>query len=66
MAKTVFDVLLEKMEESISSAKDFLCEGRAKNEAEYRETCGLIRGLRIAQREVTDLSRNFMEEDDND
>ena len=64
MAKTVYDVLIDRMEEQIASASEFLCDGRAKNEAEYREMCGLIRGLKIAQREIQDLSRIQMEDDD--
>jgi hypothetical protein len=66
MATTVFDVLIEKLEEQLTSTKESLCDGGAKNEAEYRELCGFIRGLRTAQREVKDLSRNFMEEDDDE
>ncbi len=66
MATTVFDVLLQKMDEHCSSAIDFLADGRAKNETEYRETCGLIRGYRTAMREISDLSRNYMKDEDNE
>jgi len=33
--------------------------------AGYRDLCGFIRGLEVALREVNDLSRNYME-DEND
>lgn len=64
MAKTVFDVLKEKLEEHRSLAIETLSGGRADDYARYRELCGLIRGLETALREVVDLSRHFMDEDD--
>jgi len=65
MAKTVFDVLKEKIEEEITSAEEFLSGGGAKDFPQYKETTGLIRGLQISLRTIEDLSRNNME-DDND
>jgi hypothetical protein len=64
MAKTVFDVLNEKITEHQRSSEDFLQSGGAKDFAEYREVCGVIRGLNAALREISDLSRNYMEDDD--
>ena len=61
---TVFDVLKDKLTESKRSSEDFLNSGGAKDFAEYKETCGVIRGLNTALREVGDLSRNYMEDDD--
>jgi hypothetical protein len=64
MAKTVYDVLLEKFTAHIAAVADSLASGAAKDYAEYRDLCGLIRGLETAKREVLDLSRNYMEDDD--
>jgi hypothetical protein len=64
MAKTVFDVLNEKLTELQGSSEDFLKSGGAKDFAEYREVCGVIRGLNAALREINDLSRNYMEDND--
>lgn len=61
---TVFDVLLKTIEDHRSSAIAVLAQGVVKDYAEYRDLCGLIRGLETAQREIRDLSRNYM--DDND
>ena len=66
MAKTVFDVLIEKFEEDIASSADFLINGGAKDYAEYREVAGRVRGLRLAIQATKDLSRSQMEEDDDD
>jgi hypothetical protein len=64
MAKTVFDVLTNKIDEQLSSAQAFVAGGSPKDYANYREVVGLIRGLESAKIIVEDLSRNFMDDDD--
>jgi len=64
MATTVFGVLNNKLTEHKTSAQEFLNNGGAKDFAGYREGCGVIQGLNIALRELNDLSRKYMEEDD--
>ena len=64
MAKTVFDVLIEKLDEDRSTALQFLGGGGAKDFAQYKEITGKIRGLDACKNYVTDLSRNYMEDDD--
>ena len=66
MAKSVFDVLIMKHEEDISSATQFLINGGAKDLAEYREVVGRIRGLQLAIQTTKDLSRSQMEKKTND
>ena len=64
MAKTVFDVLKERIETDKVSAIEFLAGGGSKDYAQYKEVCGLVRGLESALSHIEDLSRNYMEEDD--
>jgi hypothetical protein len=64
VAKTVFDVLIDKFEEHIKSHTDFIASGRAAEFAAYKEQCGVIRGLNLALRDVQDLAQNFMDERD--
>jgi hypothetical protein len=64
MANTVFGVLIERIEEQKSSAVEFLISGGSKDFAEYRNVCGLVRGLETARSLVEDLSRNYMEDED--
>ena len=64
MAKTVFDVLDEKLAELQQSQEEFLTNGGAKDFPSYKESCGAIRGLAAARREIEDLSRNNMEDED--
>lgn len=63
MAKTVFDVLDEKYDEHIRSAMEFIADGGCKDFPHYKNLCGLIQGLNVAKRELNDLMRNFMDED---
>tara|TARA_R100000544_G_scaffold25530_1_gene12995 strand:- start:162 stop:359 length:198 start_codon:yes stop_codon:yes gene_type:complete len=65
MATTVFDVLTKQIEDSKFSAQEFLENGSATDYADYREVVGLIRGLQTSLSYVKDLSRNYMD-DDND
>jgi|TARA_E500000318_G_scaffold102657_1_gene107120 hypothetical protein len=65
MATTVFDVLTKQIEDATFSAKEFLENGSATDYANYREVVGLIRGLQTSLSFVKDLSRNYMD-DDND
>ena len=64
MAKTVFDVLREKIEADRDSALQFLGGGGAKDFSMYKETTGLIRGLETCLGYVEDLSRNLEYGDD--
>ena len=64
MAKTVFDVLIEKIEAHKTAAMESLISGGAKDFAEYKAACGIIRGLSLARMEIQDLSRTFMDDDD--
>tara|TARA_R100001443_G_scaffold107816_1_gene117859 strand:+ start:3194 stop:3391 length:198 start_codon:yes stop_codon:yes gene_type:complete len=64
MAKTVFDVLNDKINEDKASALQFLGGGGAKDFAQYKEITGMIRGLDACKNYIEDLSRNQMEDDD--
>jgi|TARA_R100001224_G_C3992631_1_gene139822 hypothetical protein len=63
MAKTVFDVLTQQIEEQKLSSTQFLISGGPKDFAQYKEVTGLIRGLEVSRQLIEDLSRNQMEED---
>lgn len=64
MAKTVFDVLNEKLAAQQRSQEDFITSGGAKDYPAYREVCGAIRGLALARQEIQDLAKNYLENDD--
>ena len=64
MAKTVFDVLKEKLEADKKNTIEFLVSAGAKDFAQYKEMTGLIRGLETGISYIEDLSRNYMEDED--
>ena len=64
MTDTIFQVLVKKFEEDKHSAIESLASGGAKDFSQYKETTGYIRGLDTCIRTVKDLSRNYMEDDD--
>ena len=64
MAKTVFDVLKDRIHDDISSAQSFLNAGSPKDYANYREVVGLIRGLEATKSYIEDLAKNYMDDDD--
>ena len=64
MANNIFQVLVKKFEEDKHSAIESLASGAAKDFSQYKETTGYIRGLETFIRTVKDLSRNYMEDDD--
>ena len=64
MARTVFDVLNDKINEDKASALQFLGGGGAKDFAQSKEITGMIRGLAACKNYIEDLSRNQMEDDD--
>lgn len=63
MATTVFDVLIRKIAAHKDAVADSLVSGAGKDYAEYRELCGLIRGLETARRDIEDLAQNYMDQD---
>jgi len=64
VAKTVIDVLKEKIEAERASAIEFIATGGAKDFSQYQEVTGLIRGLQTCLGYIDDLSRNYLEDDD--
>jgi len=66
MAKTVYDVLIQQIEEQKLSSTQFLVTGGPKDFSQYKEVTGLIRGLEVSKQLIEDLSRNQMEDDDDD
>jgi hypothetical protein len=64
MEMRIFDVLNSKINERIQDLNGALSDGVAKDFADYRGMCGVIKGLRTAQFELNDLVRKIKESDD--
>lgn len=66
MGSDVFQVIYERLDETVRNHGDALVRGSAKDHAEYREMCGVIRGLRHAQSELMDMRKTYLQDDDNE
>lgn len=64
MEMRIFELLNSKINERIQDLTGALSDGTAKDYADYRGMCGVIKGLRTAQFELTDLVRKIKESDD--
>lgn len=64
MAKTVYDVLKEKIDAYIESTQERIVRGGCDDFAKYKELCGVIHGLALARREVQDLAKHMEDNDD--
>jgi len=64
MAKTLFEVLEDKIDALIEPAKNAAITGAAEDFAAYRDLCGFIRGLNSAKMEIKDLADNYGEKED--
>jgi hypothetical protein len=64
MDNQILELLNRKVEEQVKSHSEALVSGQPQDYAQYRELCGVIRGLQTAQREIGDLVRKL--KDDND
>ena len=60
----IFEILNQKINDRIQDFNGALSTGAAKDFADYKEMCGVIRGLRTAQLELNDLLRKIKELDD--
>jgi hypothetical protein len=64
MNNSILDLFINKIEERKNSFIEVLSTGVSKDYAEYREMCGVIRGLATAQQEAADLKRKLKDIDD--
>jgi hypothetical protein len=64
MELKIFDVLNQKITDRVMDLSRALSEGVSKDYADYKEMCGVIRGLQTAQYEINDLVRKIKDDDD--
>lgn len=66
MSGDVFQVMWERLDQTVRSHEEAIVRGSAKDHAEYREMCGVIRGLRHAQSELMDMRKTYLQDGDDD
>lgn len=60
MAKGAFDVIEEELKAKLEAQQAVISNGSAKDYAQYREHCGVIKGLQFAMYEIRKM-RDRME-----
>ena len=63
---TEIDLLLSKNAEERTSQIEFLAAGKARDFAEYKNICGVIRGLNLADEHLRDLAERIKKANDDD
>lgn len=64
MAKTVLDVLEERLQERVKPYEEAIVRGTAVDFAAYKGMCGVIQGLTTAINEVRDFAQQVEHDDD--
>ena len=64
MIDKYLDHLAQKLNEKAKSLEESLGGGAAKDYAEYQNVCGQIKGLLIAQLEISDLKYRMENSDE--
>lgn len=60
------DLMLKHNDEQRQLQIDVLLGGGAKDYAEYKHICGVIRGLDLADANIRDLAQRMKDNDDSD
>jgi hypothetical protein len=64
MELKIFEIVNQRISERVMDLSRALSDGVAKDHADYKEMCGVIKGLQTAQYELNDLLRKIKEDDD--
>lgn len=59
-----FEALRKRLREDMNNFTDDIATGQCATYESYKELCGVIRGLAIAERHLLDLAQNIEETDD--
>jgi hypothetical protein len=61
---SVFEALREKLRADMNNFTDDLANGQCASFEQYKELCGVIRGLAYAERHLIDLAENIEKAND--
>jgi len=60
----ILEILTSKLEDYIGQYQSVLNDGAANDYAQYKDLCGAIRGLKMAQMEIKELGKNMRDSED--
>lgn len=58
------EALRKRLREDMNNFTDDIATGQCASYESYKELCGVIRGLAVAERHLLDLAQNIEETDD--
>ena len=58
------DVLVQTLDKEITTKRDWIASGQAKDYSEYQRICGEIKGLLFARQEILDLKQKMENSDE--
>ena len=61
---SVFEALRDKLRADMNNFTDDLANGQCSSFEQYKELCGVIRGLAYAERHLIDLAENIEKAND--
>ena len=64
LTMNVLQVLRDKFRADMNNFTDDLANGQCSDFAQYKELCGVIRGLAFAERHLLDLAETMKEDND--
>lgn len=64
LTMNVLQVLRDKFRADMNNFTDDLANGQCSSFEQYKELCGVIRGLAYAERHLIDLAENIEKEND--
>lgn len=64
LTMNVLQVLRDKLRADMNNYTDDLANGQCSSFEQYKELCGVIRGLAFAERHLIDLAENIEKETD--
>jgi hypothetical protein len=64
LTMNVLQVLRDKFRADMNNYTDDLANGQCSSFEQYKELCGVIRGLAFAERHLIDLAENIEKEND--
>lgn len=62
--KSVLTILRKKLRERMNDLADTIAGGGAKDFGDYRNLCGQVHGLAVAEREILDLQSAMEQSED--
>tara|TARA_R100000988_G_C3922546_1_gene127478 strand:- start:503 stop:703 length:201 start_codon:yes stop_codon:yes gene_type:complete len=62
LSNNILEVLRDTIRREMNQITDHIATGSCKDHSEYTHSCGVIKGLALAEREILDLNKRVEEQ----